>query len=161
MLTRAKKELDSGAVVIPGQSHCPYCQRWQCGPWPLCLWKPCHLRNLLDGEESTCLHHCCGWGTKSTSCYQKILDEGIVFVTVSIFGGLVLPCPLIVGLLLLVLHFLWWHFLGCQFLAHCLGLVGFVGCALMFLFQGINFSSHCNNLFLFFSGLAPSILFVQ
>ena len=77
-------------------------------------------------------------------------------------GGVVLPSSLGCGFLLGVLHFLLFlRFLGCRYLACCLGLVGIIGSTLAFLFQGINFSCHCHNLFLFIGGLAPSVLFIQ
>ena len=71
--TRAKKALDSGAFVIRCLSRCPQYQRWQCVLWPLCLLLPCQPRSLLGGEGSTCLPHCCGWGTRSISCSQRTL----------------------------------------------------------------------------------------
>ena len=76
--------------------------------------------------------------------------------------GLVLPCPLLVSLLLLLLHFLGLCFLRSLCLAHWLLLGRLVGSGTpTFLLQGIDLSGHGHNLFLIFCGLGPGIFFIQ
>ena len=157
MPTRTKYELDSGAVVIPGQSHCPGVKSrggggggggqsvaaltilWMVeGPVPL-LWL-LHQKYFL---------------------FSKVLMNALSSLLSDSFGGLAIPCPLIDSPLLLVSRFLGRHFLGGLFLACWFQLVDLDSNAPMFLFQRIDLCSHCHDLFLFFSGLAPSVLFVK
>ena len=91
----------------------------------------------------------------------KGLDKSIIFFTIRFFGGLALPCPLINGFLLLVLHFLGWCFLGGLFLARWLQLGVLDGSTPAFLFQQIDLCIHGHDLFLFFSGLAPGVFFIK
>ena len=91
----------------------------------------------------------------------KSLDESIIFLAVCLFGRFVLPCPFVIGFLLLFLRFLGWGFLGGLFLAHWFLLVLLGGSASMFLLQRVYLCCHGHNLLLFFCGLTPRIFFIQ
>ena len=83
----------------------------------------------------------------------KSFDECVMFLGISLLGGLALPCPLISCFLLFVSQFLGRHFLGRLFLACLLWLDDF-GCgATSLTFQRVDLRTHHDDLFLFFSGL--------
>ena len=91
----------------------------------------------------------------------KSLHESVVLLTVSVFGWFSFPGPFIAGFLLLLFHFLGRCFLGGQFLAGRFVFVLFGGSASSFLLQGVYFSCHSDNLFLFFCGFAPCVFLIQ
>ena len=91
----------------------------------------------------------------------KGLHECVIFSTLHFLWGLAIPCAVIIGLLLLFLHFLGQCFLGGLFLAHWLRLGILDSSAPTFCFQKIDLCSHGHDLFLFFSGFTPSVFCVK
>ena len=91
------------------------------------------------------------------------IHKSIVLLAVSIFGGFILPSPLLCGPLLrcLIRLLLVLCFLGRWFLFLLCGLAGLLCCAPTFLFQSGDFSRHGHNLLLIVGRFSPCVFLVQ